>query len=132
MTTHPWTRHEPGRTPGSAVPLRLEVEHLARGGRCLVTVHGDLDVGSVSALRRCLRDLVVDGHVHLVVDLGSVGFLDSSGLGALVGARRTARTLQGSLVLVGRQERFVRLMRMTGLTQVFSRYDTVDDALATR
>jgi anti-sigma B factor antagonist len=58
--------------------------------------------------------------------LHKVGFLDSAGLGVLVGSLRRVRAHDGSLDLVCMQQRILKILKITGLTEVFSIYETVD------
>ena len=59
-----------------------------------------------------------------------VGFLDSTGLGVLVGGLRRVRAHDGWLDLVCTQERILKIFRITGLTQVFGIHQSVDQAIA--
>ena len=71
-----------------------------------------------------------DGKYHLVVDMERVDFLDSTGLGVLVGGLKRVRAHDGSLRLVCTQERILKIFRITGLTKVFPIHASVDEALA--
>jgi len=62
--------------------------------------------------------------------LDKVGFLDSTGLGVLVGGLRRVRTHDGSLDLVCTRERILKIFKITGLTKVFGIHETVDQAIA--
>ena len=83
-------------------------------------------------LRELLINLVSKGHYQLVVNLDKVGFLDSTGLGVLVGSLKRVRVHDGSLDLVCTQQRILKIFRITGLTEVFGIYETVDQAIAAR
>ncbi len=63
---------------------------------------------------------------------GKVEFLDSTGLGVLVGGLKRVRAHDGSLDLVCTQERILKIFRITGLTKVFGIHDTVDEAIKAR
>ena len=101
-----------------------------QGGRTVVEVGGEIDVYTAPVLRERLNDLVGDGHHHLVVDMEHVDFLDSTGLGVLVGGLKRVRSHDGSLRLVCTQEKILKVFRITGLTKVFPIHDTVDEAVA--
>jgi anti-sigma B factor antagonist len=64
--------------------------------------------------------------------LEKVGFLDSTGLGVLVGGLRRVRAHDGSLDLVCTQQRILKIFKITGLTEVFDIHETVDQAIAAR
>lgn len=108
----------------------LSVSTREQGGRTIVEVGGEIDVYSAPMLRDQLNALVADGHYDLVVDMRNVDFLDSTGLGVLVGGLKRVRSHDGSLHLVCAQDRVLKVFRITGLTKVFAIHDTVDEALA--
>src|ERR1700751_6228843 len=83
-------------------------------------------------LRELLIDLVSRGSYQLVINLDTVGFLDSTGLGVLVGGLKRVRAHDGSLDLVCTQQRILTIFRLTGLTEGFGIYETVDQAIAAK
>lgn len=100
------------------------------GDRTVVQVTGEVDVYTAPKLREQLVSLVDAGRYHIVVDMESVEFLDSTGLGVLVGGLKRVRTHDGTLRLVCTQERILKIFRITGLTKVFPIHDSVADAIA--
>jgi anti-sigma B factor antagonist len=89
---------------------------------------GEIDMASAPALRERISSLQIDGPPNLVLDLTGVTFIDSLGLGALIGAHKRARVLQGSLRMVpGDAAR--RVLAATALDRVFDLRDTVEAAL---
>jgi len=99
-------------------------------GRTIVAVGGEIDVYTAPRLRDKITELVGEGAYHLVVDMQAVEFLDSTGLGVLVGALKKVRQHDGSLELVCTQERLLKIFRITGLAKVFVIHDTAEAALA--
>src|SRR5579862_4364866 len=108
----------------------LSLSTRTEGGKTVVTVGGEIDVYTAPKLREQLIDLVSTGNYHLVVDMENVDFLDSTGLGVLVGGLKRVRAHDGSLRLVCTQERILKIFRITGLTKVFPIHTTVEDAIA--
>ena len=97
----------------------------------VLAVSGEVDVYTAPRLRERLVDLVSQGHRQIVVDLEAVDFLDSTGLGVLVGGLKRLRSHGGDLSLVCTQARILKVFEITGLTTVFSIAETVDEATAT-
>jgi anti-sigma B factor antagonist len=97
------------------------------GGAPVIKVKGEVDVATSPALRERLQD--VHGPGIQIVDLHEVTFLDSTGLGVLVGALKRCRETGGSLRLVIGEPRILRIFEITGLTDVFSIFPSVDDAV---
>jgi anti-sigma B factor antagonist len=105
------------------------VRHVA--GWSVVTVDGALDIYAAPALRERLVGLLDAGHHRIVVDMDAVTFIDSTGLGVLVGTlKRIRQTKHGALRVVATHDPVVYLMRMTQLDSVFGRYDSVIDAVS--
>ncbi len=96
----------------------------------IIEVGGEIDVYTAPKLREQLVSLVNAGSHHLIVDMEGVEFLDSTGLGVLVGGLKRVRAYDGSLKLVCTQERIVKIFRITGLTKVFPIYTSIEEALA--
>ena len=100
------------------------------GNASVATVSGEIDVYTAPALREKLTELVDSGATRIVVDMGQVGFCDSTGLGALVAALNYARDRDVALSLAATQERVLKVLRITGLDQLFTVYPSSDAATA--
>jgi anti-sigma B factor antagonist len=99
-------------------------------GDCAVLqVTGEVDAYTAPMLREQIRELAAKGAVHLIADLGQVDFLDSTGLGALVGGLKRLRESGGSLTLVISASRILRIFQITGLTNVLDVQRSVADAI---
>ena len=99
-------------------------------GKTIVAVGGEIDVYTAPKLRDKITELVADGTYDIVVDMGEVEFLDSTGLGVLVGGLKKVRAHDGSLQLVCSQDRLLKIFRITGLAKVFVIHESADAALA--
>ena len=112
--------------------MDLKLGHHARDGIEVIDVQGEIDIYTAPRLRELLIDLAVTGSCQLVVNLDKVGFLDSTGLGVLVGGLKRVRAHDGSLDLVCTQQRILKILKIAGLTEVFGIYETADHAIAAR
>ena len=99
------------------------------GGRTVVAVGGEIDVYTAPKLRDTITELVAAGNYDLVIDMEQVEFLDSTGLGVLVGGLKKVRAHDGSLQLVCNQDRLLKIFRITGLAKVFTIHSSADAAL---
>jgi anti-sigma B factor antagonist len=99
-------------------------------GQVVVDVTGEIDVYTAPKLRDKITDLVAKGVYDLVIDMEGVEFLDSTGLGVLVGGLKKVRAHDGSLSLVCTQDRLLKIFQITGLSKVFAIHDTAESALA--
>ena len=109
----------------------FQLESIQAGADCAVLrVAGEVDAYTAPQLRERVIRLLADGEVHIVVDMREVEFLDSTGLGALVGSLKRLRVRQGSLMVVTSGGRILRLFQITGLTRAFALYRSVLDAIS--
>jgi anti-sigma B factor antagonist len=110
--------------------MHLQIDVDRRCGVTVLSPHGEVDVATGPRLKESITESLVAGEVHLVVDLLGVDFIESTGLGALIGGRRRAEALNGSLSLVCGEDHLREVFRITGLDTVFAIYDSVDHAVA--
>lgn len=110
--------------------MELSVTTSRQDDVSVVTVVGEVDVYTAAQLRSTLDEEIAAGHAQLVVDLDEVSFLDSTGLGVLVGRLKLVRNHSGWLRIVCSNERILRVFRITGLDKVFGIHGTLEDALA--
>ncbi|MEU4006894.1 STAS domain-containing protein [Streptomyces pseudogriseolus] len=90
----------------------------------LLEVSGDLDHSNAQRLRRAAVGAVLSAGLLLTVDLGQLGFCDSSGITALIAVRNHVVAAGAALILVAVPETLRRLLRLTGLDQVFDLRDS--------
>jgi len=119
---------ELGSVRRTTVDLSLDTRH--ENGHTIIEVSGEIDVYTAPKLRDRISELVADGNYHLIVDLEKVDFLDSTGLGVLVGGLKKLRSHDGSMALICTQDRLLKIFRITQLAKVFAIYDSQATALA--
>jgi anti-sigma B factor antagonist len=110
--------------------MELEIPDVDVDGWTVVAASGEIDVATAPELRDKLTELVDAGRTRVVVDLEDVDFIDSTGLGVLVGGVRRARGEGGDLRLVCTNSRILKVFEATGLDEIFTIGSTVDDAVA--
>ncbi|MFI7426072.1 STAS domain-containing protein [Micromonospora sp. NPDC049836] len=110
--------------------MELSLATRTVGEHTVLEVGGEVDVYTAPRLRERLLELIDGGARRVVVDLGRVDFLDSTGLGVLVGALKRLRSSGGSFALVCDKEPLLKIFRITALDQVFPLHPTVDAAIS--
>jgi len=96
----------------------------------VLEVGGEVDVYTAPRLRERLIEVIDGGGRRVIVDLSRVDFLDSTGLGVLVGALKRLRAAGGTFRLVCGKESLLKIFRITALDQVFPLHPTVDEAIS--
>ena len=89
---------------------------------------GELDAFTVSQFREALSE--VAANRRLLIDMSAVPFVDSAGLGALIGGIRRARELGGQVAVACNRPTLVRLLRTTGFDRIVTVAETVEEASA--
>lgn len=110
----------------------MEVHERRVADVTVIAVSGDITLreGSAAQLAQNVRAALQQGRERLVLDLGCVRYVDSSGLGELVQANAAAHTRGGSLKLVNLTRRLEDLLALTKLSAVFECFDRESDAIA--
>ena len=103
--------------------MDLSLSTRTEGDRTVVTVGGEIDVYTAPKLREQLIDLVSSGNYHLVVDMEGVDFLDSTGLGVLVGVMKRILQHGGEMQLRAPRPAARKVFDITGLDRVFTIID---------
>jgi anti-sigma B factor antagonist len=89
---------------------------------------GELDAFTVSQFRQALAEMA--SSKRLIIDMSGVPFVDSAGLGALIGGIRRARELGGDVAVACDRPALVRLLRTTGFDRIVTVAETVTEAIA--
>ena len=110
--------------------MELSLSARTIADRTVLEVGGEVDVYTAPTLREKIVSLVDGGARVMIVDLTHVEFLDSTGLGVLVGGMKRLRGIGGDFALVCDQEKLLKIFRITGLDRVFTIYGSRDEAVA--
>ena len=102
-----------------------------QGNVTVISLEGNLMGGpDASTLNSTLHQLLGEGTRRVVLDLSGVQFINSSGLGLLIGGVNAMRSAGGSLKVAGASEKVRTLIKITKLEQIFELYSTVAEAVA--
>jgi len=110
--------------------VQIIVHTHEHGSWTVLTVAGELDVVGGPDLRQHVMSATQNGKSNLVLDLTGVDFIDSFGLGVLVGALKRTRLANGDLRLVITEPRIRRVLELCDLDRVFVIAESVADAAA--
>lgn len=109
--------------------MEIMAEHRSEGGT-IVRLTGRLDLLSAGDVKRQLAQFVAEGQRKLVIDLEGVSFIDSSGLGSLIGGLKAARQAGGDLRIARVPEQARVILELTTLNRVLKPYTGIEEALA--
>src|SRR5580700_11687582 len=112
--------------------LGIDLKTEDGGGTLVFKLRGSLDLATAPTVRAALSEATEKGSHNLIVDLTQLEFLDSTGLGVLIGAHRRAAEHGGSFRLIVNNGPISRLLNITGLIAVFAAYRSLDNARGDR
>lgn len=111
--------------------MALDIQQREREGITVLELKGRITVGpEASALRDLCTRLAAEGKRNLVLEMGGVDFIDSTGLGALVMCATSLRKAGGAVKLVNVNRRNIELLVMTKLATVFEIFPDEQDAIS--
>lgn len=110
--------------------MELRLSTFNSNGATIVEAGGELELHNAPRLREELKRICETDKPRCVVNMSDVSFIDSTGVGVLVGALKRAREHGGSLALACPQPRVRRVFEITGLLQALPIFDSLEAAQA--
>jgi anti-sigma B factor antagonist len=107
----------------------LTVKIRKYGNISILDLQGDVDTYTCGKLSSAFLDLLERGEAHVVVNMAEVGYIDSSGLGTLVGGLRRTRERNGTLAILQASPHILKVFNITGLSKVFQVFSDEVDAV---
>jgi anti-sigma B factor antagonist len=108
----------------------MQIDERAAGKVTVLVLKGDLKLGDGQALLKDkVQSLLHQGRKHLLIDLGGVSYIDSSGIGELASAFTSVAKAGGSIKLLNLTKRVKDLLAITKLLTVFDTFDKEQEAL---
>ncbi|HWZ31956.1 MAG TPA: STAS domain-containing protein [Bryobacteraceae bacterium] len=109
--------------------MSLEIRESEREGITILSLKGRLTVGEASNVREKVSELLAQGRKNFILDLGSVDYIDSTGLGSMVICYTTIKKAEGALKLLNLNKRNIELLLLTKLHTIFEVFSDEQDAV---
>ena len=107
--------------------MSVKIGFSERGGARVISISGEVDLMTAPELKESVYGVLDSGVKELVLDMSELDFIDSSGLGVLVGTLKRVRSAGGSICLVCGRDSVLKVLRLTGLDKVFTIYERLED-----
>ena len=112
------------------IRFKMEVTYIPKHRLIFVRVTGEIDHHSAESIRRVTeKEIRRTSAINIAFDFGSVTFMDSSGIGMIIGRYKTASSLGGSVIVFDANEQVMRLMDMSGLSRLVIISDTMQKGI---
>ena len=111
--------------------IKLNVRELdGERGCTVVDLNGEIDVYTSPKVKEAITELIDQGNYALVINLENVRYIDSTGLGVLIGGLKRVREHSGTVNLVCTNPQIKKIFDITGLVKIFGIYDSEKSACA--
>ncbi|RJQ33285.1 MAG: anti-sigma factor antagonist [Actinobacteria bacterium] len=108
--------------------IRTETREIE--GVPVIEVGGEVDVYTAPKLKSRILDVIDNNQYKMVIDLNAVDFMDSSGLGVLVGGLKRVGPHEGKINLACNRGNILKIFQITGLNKVFAIFNSADEAVS--
>lgn len=109
--------------------MKIDFKEVREKGLKLVTIEGEIDVYTSIELRNEIKTVIDEGSKLLIMDLGKVTYMDSSGLGTLVSILQRLKKEEGSLKLIKVTTNIKKIFELTRLTRYFEMFDSEEECI---
>jgi anti-sigma B factor antagonist len=109
--------------------MDFDINHHLEDEIAVVELSGWIEISSAPRLRETVIELIDEGHLHLILDMSAVVFIDSTGIGVIVGLLHRLRSRDGSLAIAGAKDRVDKAFQVSQLTRILTLTETVDEAV---
>jgi anti-sigma B factor antagonist len=107
------------------VDIKVDIRQLnGKQPVSIVDLNGEIDVYTSPKVKEAITDLIDRGHYEIVINLENVRYIDSTGLGVLIGGLKRVREHSGTVHLVCTNPQIKKIFDITGLAKIFGIYDT--------
>jgi anti-sigma B factor antagonist len=113
---------------GFKVDIKVETQELSERTH-KIDINGEIDVYTSPKVKEIIADLIEKGTNNLVINLEGVRYIDSTGLGVLIGALKKVREKEGGISLVCTNPQIKKIFNITGLVKIFGIFKSEEEAL---
>ena len=108
----------------------MHIASTVKANKMIIKVKGDLDLVSAQQFKQVVERSIVKGRTkNIILDLEEVGFIDSSGLGVILGRYKNLRNRGGRLSIINPQPQVTRLLELSGIGKLAHIYNSEKEAL---
>jgi len=108
----------------------MEMQDRRVNGVTVLSLKGSIDAMSAPKITEYIHGLVAKGNVNLVADFSGVDYTSSAGLRVLLGAIKETRAQSGDMRLTGVQQDVLKVLNLSGFTNILKLFDDLDAAVA--
>ena len=108
----------------------MEIQDKQTNGVTILTLNGSIDAMTAPKITEYIQGLIRKGNIKLVADFKGVDYTSSAGLRVLLGAIKETRSQSGDIRLAGVQPDVLKVLNLSGFTNILKMFDDLDSAVA--
>ncbi len=109
----------------------MDVKLLKKGTTLVIRIMEDMDHHSAQYLRQKIDSEIIKATVkNIIFDFSKVNFMDSSGIGIVVGRYKNIQKLNGKAAIVNANQKIMQIFEMSGVLKIIPAYSDLDDAIS--
>lgn len=108
--------------------IKVDTKQVKNGH--VIEVQGEIDVYTSPRVKETINKLIEDKNYNLIINLEEVRYIDSTGLGVLIGALKRVREHNGSINLICTNPQIKKIFNITGLVKIFGIFKNEDEAIS--
>jgi len=107
----------------------LEIKVNVRKNTVIASLYGELDHHTAKEVKTLIEEIIKNNQVNnLVLDFSNLSFMDSSGIGVIVGRYKLISSLGGRIAIAGAKGNITKLLHLSGIDKIIESFDCADDA----
>ena len=108
----------------------MEIQDKQVNGVTILTLNGSIDAMTAPKITEYIQALISKGNINLIADFKGVDYTSSAGLRVLLGAIKDTRAQSGDMRLAGVQPDVLKVLNLSGFTNILKMFDDLDSAVA--
>ncbi|SNX55391.1 anti-sigma F factor antagonist [Thermoanaerobacterium sp. RBIITD] len=107
----------------------MSIDFKKQNDTLIVKVKGELDHHTSDMFKESINNEYQKGYKNIILDFKHLNFMDSSGIGMILGRYKMAKENNGTLAIVGANSQLLKVIELSGILRVINCYDKIDDAI---
>ncbi|MDH5657374.1 MAG: STAS domain-containing protein [Spirochaetia bacterium] len=108
------------------IPEEIKITVSSKDKHTIIEIDGDVNLYSVSQLRKNISQLIDDGNHSIIIDMKNVRYMDSSGIALLANLQKKIKTTNGFFGILQMNNEIKNILRLAALEKYFSIYDDIN------
>ncbi|MDE4541720.1 MULTISPECIES: anti-sigma F factor antagonist [unclassified Thermoanaerobacterium] len=107
----------------------MGIKFVEKNDTLIVKIKGELDHHTSDIFKDAINTEYQKGFKNIILDFEKLNFMDSSGIGMILGRYKMAKDNDGKLAIVGANSQLLKVIELSGILRIINCYDTIEEAI---